>query len=148
MLVGKSGAFKLPEFPNKMRLKFLFAAFLFALIFSACGSDDPDMDVCLLDTVERVFSILENAEPGTIVGSAALESRGNGPLSYSITSGNTGNSFTIDADGQITVLNSERLDFEERQTFELTITVSASDCRNGTVEVLIYLVNTDDELSS
>ena len=47
-----------------------------------------------------------------------------GPLSYSITAGNTGNAFAIDANtGEITVADSNVLDFETTPVFSLTVEV-------------------------
>ncbi|UCH49236.1 MAG: DUF4347 domain-containing protein, partial [Betaproteobacteria bacterium] len=52
--------------------------------------------------------------PGTLAG----------PLSYSITAGNTGNAFNIDTStGQITVADSNVLDFDTTPTFVLTVHV-------------------------
>ncbi|MDY0103306.1 MAG: cadherin domain-containing protein [Lentimicrobium sp.] len=74
--------------------------------------------------------INENSPTGTMVGQMSATDPDNGQtITFSISSGNTGNAFTINpATGQISVASSEALNFEALQSIQLTI--SATD--NGT----------------
>ncbi len=70
------------------------------------------------------FTLPENSAVGTVVGNIVATDPEGGPISYSITSGNTGTAFAISPTGQITVANSLALDFETTPVFNLVITVS------------------------
>ncbi len=69
------------------------------------------------------IQINENSPAGTVVGQMNATDPDNGQIiTYSIPSGNTGNAFTINsATGQISVANSNAIDFETIQSFQLTI---------------------------
>lgn len=72
------------------------------------------------------FSINENSPNNTVVGTVvASDSDVGDTLTYSITSGNTGNAFSINSvTGQLRVANSATLDFETSSSFELLIKVT------------------------
>lgn len=73
------------------------------------------------------FQIAENSPAGTTVG--RLTSTIGGTLAWQILSGNTGNSFVLNAvTGDIAVANSTLLDFETTKVFRLRVRVT-----NGTV---------------
>ena len=52
------------------------------------------------------FSIGENTPEATAIGSLTFQNPGSNPLSYNITSGNTGGTFSIDSTGTVSVANS------------------------------------------
>ena len=70
------------------------------------------------------FTVAENATNGTAVGTVAATDPENDPLTFSITAGNTGNAFAINASsGAITVAGT--LDHETTPSY--TLTVRAAD---------------------
>lgn len=76
----------------------------------------------------QAFYVKENSPIGTTVGAPTSDL--SGTLTWSISSGNTGDSFSIDAaTGEITVNRSELLDYETRKAFRLRVKVS-----NGTTD--------------
>lgn len=76
----------------------------------------------------HTISLVENSAAGTNVfdySIIASDQDAGQTLSYAITAGNTANAFAIDAaTGQITVNNSDALDFENMPPFVLTIAVT------------------------
>lgn len=97
------------------------------------------------------FNVNEDSPNGTVVGTVIAtdpdSTAPNNTLTYSITSGNTGNAFAINsATGQLTVLNSAALDFETTPTFALTVRVSdgAVPSLNDTATVTVNLNNLPD----
>ncbi|MDE0472333.1 MAG: ankyrin repeat domain-containing protein [Ekhidna sp.] len=77
---------------------------------------------------EQTFSIAENAAAGKVVGTVIATDADNDNLTFSITAGNTGDAFLINAaTGEISVKTSAPLDFETTPTFTLTVQVSDGD---------------------
>jgi hypothetical protein len=65
------------------------------------------------------------------------------PLHYTIVAGNTNNAFTIDGNGNITVLTSSAIDYTITPTFILTVAVSNGTYTvDATVQVDVLFVNT------
>ncbi len=87
------------------------------------------------------FTVNENAANGTSVGTVAASDPDAGDsLTYSITAGNTGGAFTINAGtGEITVANSAALDFETTPVFNLTVQVEDNGALTDTATVTINL---------
>ena len=99
--------------------------------------DDSDPDT-------YSFSVQENADIGTVVGTAAAT--GSGSLSYLITAGNSANKFSMNATtGQISV-NGD-LDHETASSYTLTVQVSDSNSRTDTATVTITVTNVDESPS-
>lgn len=72
--------------------------------------------------VDATVSIDENSPVHTALATMTAIDQEGAVLRYSIESGNIGNGFTIDpATGQVTVANSDALDFETRTRFSLVI---------------------------
>ncbi len=94
---------------------------------------------------DQSFSVDENAANGTSVGTvAASDPDGGDHLTYSITAGNTGGAFALDADtGEITVVNPAALDYEINPTFRITVRVTDTGglAAEGTVTVNLNGVN-------
>jgi hypothetical protein len=96
---------------------------------------------------DQSFAINENSVNGTLVGSViASDPNAGQTLSYSITSGNAGNSFAINAvNGNITVANSTMLDYESINAFYLTVRVTDNGTGNlwsaATITVALNDIN-------
>lgn len=73
---------------------------------------------------DQTFSITENSSFGTVVGTMTATDPNGDALSFEIISGNSGDAFSINALGEISVNNSLALDFETIQGFILIIAVS------------------------
>jgi hypothetical protein len=58
------------------------------------------------------FTLPENVTNGTVVGVIPAQNPAGDPLNFTITAGNTGGTFSIDASGTLTVADSTLLDYE------------------------------------
>ncbi|HEX2645382.1 MAG TPA: cadherin repeat domain-containing protein, partial [Thermoanaerobaculia bacterium] len=94
------------------------------------------------------FSIPENSANGTVVGTVVATDPDAGQiLAYSITGGNAGLAFAIDATtGVITVVNSAALNFETTPTFTLTVTATdnGTPAASGTGTITINLTDVNE----
>ncbi len=85
------------------------------------------------------FEVMENALAGTPVGLIDASDVDNDQLSFSILSGNTSDAFLINSEtGQISVNNTEILNFETIPTFNLNVRVS-DDEFSDTATITIHL---------
>lgn len=95
------------------------------------------------DVANYSFSLDENSDVDHVVGTvSASDPDSADALTYSITSGNTGNAFKIDSGGVIRVENFEAVDFEVNPVFNLTVQVddgSGSPNATSTANVTISL---------
>lgn len=74
---------------------------------------------------DQLFSLLENSENGTSVGTVAATDLEGDQLAFAIISGNSNNAFLLSSStGELLVTNSEALDFESTPIFELLVSVS------------------------
>jgi len=87
------------------------------------------------------FSLAEDAANATVVGSVTATDVDNAVTGYSISAGNTGNAFAIDASGQITVADTTAINYETATSFSLTII--ATDGVDDSAGVVVT-VNIDD----
>ena len=88
------------------------------------------------------FTVAENATNGTTVGTVAATDPENNRLTFSITSGNTGNAFAINASsGAITVART--LDHESTPTYTLTVRASDGSLSN-TANFTVNVTNVND----
>lgn len=89
------------------------------------------------------FNVAENASNGTSVGTVALDAGDDNSVAWSISTGNTGGAFAINAStGQITVANTAAIDFEDAPTFNLTVVVT--DDGGTTTDSATVTVNIND----
>jgi hypothetical protein len=109
----------------------------FTLTVAAADNGVPPMsDVATITVVvnrgnqspvveDQAFTVAEESPHGKVVGTVAAHDPDIGQsLAYSITAGNDGDAFAIDAQtGQITVNNVSIVDFESRGRFALTVSV-------------------------
>ena len=90
----------------------------------------------------RTFSIAENTAAGTAVRTITATDPEDDPLTFSITSGNVGNAFAINArSGEITVAGT--IDHETTPTYNLTVQVSDGDL-SATTTVTVNVTNVND----
>jgi hypothetical protein len=80
---------------------------------------------CPVSISEQTFSIDENSDIGTTIGTVQATDPEQDQLTFSITSGFPNNPFVIDpSSGEITVNTPSELDFESTPTFILTVEVN------------------------
>jgi hypothetical protein len=96
------------------------------------------------------FAINENSSNGTAVGTVTFsdpDAGDAGNLTFDILSGNTNGAFAIGNNGQITVANTNQLDFETTQSFTLGIIVTdtGSPPLDNTATITININNLFDE---
>ncbi|MBC6425493.1 MAG: cadherin repeat domain-containing protein, partial [Ekhidna sp.] len=128
----------------------LFSAFGLALV--ACGDDDepekkPDKgDDTPANTAPTIanqtFSIAEDAVISTPVGTIKATDAEDDDLTFSITSGNTGDVFAIaGSTGAITVAGS--LDFETTSTYTLKVSVSDGEL-SSTADITVNVTDVEE----
>ena len=120
---------------------FLCLLILVPILMDSCGDkEDPCPDITIND---QQFDVDENSPDGTLVGkvvsSFAVES-------FSITSGNDGNAFSIDPDGSIKVSSSTSIDYEVVQIFTLDIQVTTEDCGTTSLTANVIVNDLNDEI--
>jgi len=98
----------------------------------------PNLAAPVFNNGGATFNIAENTAGGTLVGNVNVTDPDGNPLTYTITSGNTGSAFAIDANGNIGINNG--VDFETLNSY--TLTVEASDGVHTTTST--YTVNVTD----
>jgi len=90
------------------------------------------------------FSIAENSEIETKVGTVSASDPENDNLSFTMISGNELGAFKIDqSSGEITVANSSALDFETNPIFELLVEVNDGTLSN-TATIVVNLEDLDE----
>lgn len=98
-----------------------------------------------IETPVGPFALLENSLPGTAVGQVTATDPDGGPLTFDIIGGNTGNAFTIDNDGHITVAaDNSAIDFEQTPTFTLQVRVTDDVSWNPLTDTINVTVNLQD----
>ena len=112
----------------------------FALTIEAADNGNPSLATTATFTIEvsdtneppaltgQTWAIAENSPPGTLVGSAQATDPDQGQtLTFRIISGNDDGAFVVNpATGDVTVNNAAAVDFEQRQSFVLTIEAADS----------------------
>lgn len=95
--------------------------------------------------VNQSFSIGENSSAGTFLGKVIASDPDAGQtLSYSIISGNTGNTFTIgSSSGNLTVNNASGLDFEQNPVFNLAVRVTDNGSNSQSSQATITIALSD-----
>lgn len=97
---------------------------------------------------DQTLSIAENSSNGTSVGFISASDADGDALTYSITSGNINDAFTIDGNtGELLVNKSEELDFETTPSFRLTVEVTDGSA-SVSGEVTINLTDENEVVSS
>ena len=120
---------------------FIGLLILVPIILDSCGDkEDPCPDIIINN---QQFDVDENSTEGTTVGKVTSSVT---VQNFSITSGNSGNAFSIEQDGSIQVRNSTALDFEEVQTFMLDVQGETEDCGVTTFTINILINDLPDEI--
>ena len=103
------------------------------------GCEETDEETPCLDNIEELnFQRDENSPAGAVVG--ILPTKEVNTTRYVISSGNFGNTFSIDPiEGKIVVSKSRLLDFEERKSFELSIIAYGPTCTTTMAKVIIQV---------
>ena len=81
------------------------------------------------------LDVNEDAAVSTLVGTVQATDPDGDSLTYSITAGNTGGAFSIDATGRIRVANTA--DFSSRSQYSLTVRVADTESQTATATVTI-----------
>jgi hypothetical protein len=127
----------------------VFVAFaLMGLIFFSCKKEKPFENTRPV-IEDQVFSVDENSDAGTVIDTVlASDIDHDQTLSFTILSGNTDDVFSIEAStGKLSVNITDALNYEEKQSFLLSVKVSdnypesLSDSANITV-----MINDIDEV--
>ena len=93
---------------------------------------------------DQSFTVAENSAVGTLVGTVIASDAEEDALSYSISSGNDLDVFALDgSSGEITVVNSEVLDFETTPSFDLVVSVADAEFTEAAT-VTIQLTDLDE----
>ncbi len=118
---------------NKTLLYLLLISFIWLM---SCGDDDePANSPPTLSN--RSFRIDEDIETGDRVGSISAFDLDNDPLTYSILSGNTDNTFDLNSSsGELTVRSNEKIDFQVISQYILTVEVSDGKAK-ASAQILI-----------
>lgn len=118
-------------------------------------SNTAEITVNLTDVFEnqapvfeaQVFTINEHSPIGTVVGELEASDAENDELTFTIESGNESGLFALDnANGNITVANSENLDFELVQQVILQVIVSDGDLSTEAA-ITIDLIDVDENIN-
>lgn len=94
-------------------------------------------------TGDQTVHINAGSPVGTIATQVLASDPEGQPLTYTITAGNTGNAFLIEADGTIKVQTQAQIDININPSFTLTIAVSdGTNTVNATITIIVDYVNT------
>ena len=116
-----------------------------AITLSVPAAQPPSNDPPVIDA--QSFSVAENSNGGTVVGTVAASDPNGHSLMYSITAGNESGTFSINpTTGQIQVLNNAALNFEANPSFALTVQVTdnGSPALSNSATVTINLTNVNE----
>lgn len=97
---------------------------------------------------DNSFSINENLGNGSLVGTVTAsdpDTADMNALIFGLSTGNTGNAFAINNNGQITVADTNQLDYETNPNFMLGVIVTDTGGLQDTATVTINLNNLYDE---
>ena len=95
----------------------------------------------------QIFSIPENSAIGTLLGSLiATDADTTGPLTdWTLLSGNADGNFQLtNADGELLVADFTNLNFEQNQTYTLTLTVSDGTQISAPETITVQVLNVND----
>ncbi|MEM1134981.1 MAG: cadherin domain-containing protein [Bacteroidota bacterium] len=110
----------------------------------SCDEDDPEEINLAPEISNQSFTIDENSPDGTLVGTIQAADPEKRSLSFSITAGNTDNTFSLDAaSGALTVNTASSLDFESNMSFTLTVTVTDGE-NTATATITINITDVSE----
>ncbi|MBC6401363.1 MAG: cadherin repeat domain-containing protein, partial [Ekhidna sp.] len=120
----------------------LFSIFGLALV--ACGDDDDKEELVNTAPVmsDQSFTIAEDAETGAAMGTMTATDADGDAMTFSITSGNTGNAFAIN--GRTGAISTTKaLDYETTPTYTLGVSVSDGKL-SGTADITIEVTDVNE----
>lgn len=88
---------------------------------------------------DQSFTIGENTEQGTVIGTLAASDPNGETLAFTLLSGNESDAFALSSSGELTVANSIPLDFEVNSQFDLEVRVSNVSGNTATASITILL---------
>ena len=108
----------------------------------------PATEANRLTDITEPVEVAENARQGHVVARVEAHDADGDSVTYDITTGNTGNAFSIDRNGVISVADADALNFESA-TKTYTLTITATDSNGATAPqpatVTITVTDTNDE---
>ncbi len=112
--------------------------FFASLLFIASCQKETDENQVSPEISDQQFSIDENAVEGSVVDTVVAQD----DVSYSILSGNIDNAFKIDSiSGIITVYNSDAIDYETYDEFELGVKILDNSTSLSNTAIITITVN-------
>jgi len=97
---------------------------------------------------DQIFSLNEDSENGTVVGSVIATDPDGDVLAFSISAGNTDDVFIINSTtGELTVNNSPVLDFETTASFSLTVQVDDGNGETTSASITVNLNDIDETIT-
>lgn len=90
------------------------------------------------------FSVAEDSADTTSVGSVNATDADSAVTGYSISAGNTGNAFAISPAGQLTVADTNAIDYEVATSFTLTVTATDGVSTSSGVDVVVNINDVND----
>lgn len=120
--------------------------------FSLVQASAPPTNSPPVFTSTGPFAVTEGASAGATVGDVDANDGDGGAtdagITYSITGGNAGSAFAIDANGVITVNTASAVDFETNPSFSLTVEADDGGSSNNTNTAPVTVNVTDDAPSA
>ncbi|WP_435276490.1 putative Ig domain-containing protein [Psychrobium sp. nBUS_13] len=96
------------------------------------------------DYTNGAFTVAENSVNSTVVGTHTAQDIDGGAITYSIESGNTDNTFAINNDGEISVIDNSALNYETNDEFVLEIKAQDTDGLSDLALVTIGVSNVNE----
>lgn len=136
ILTTKTSAMKKPS---------QFILLIIVLLLVSCEKEQENENTSPIIN-EQSFTVAENSPAGSLVGQVEAIDSESDPLNYRIALGNANFAFVIDeTNGELTVSNSDALDFETRTEFQLTVEVSDGELKSQAM-VIVNITDLETEL--
>ncbi|SHK14060.1 Cadherin domain-containing protein [Reichenbachiella agariperforans] len=110
-------------------------------ILSGCGSGDDGSTS--LNAPDQTLTVQEDIESGDLIGEIQVDHAQTSSLSFNILSGNDAEIFDMSNDGKISLADGISLDYEETDSYELTVEISDDVSSDETI-VTINVSDVDE----
>ena len=114
---------------------------IFGILLTACGDDDEPENTAPT-IADQTFSIAENVAVDAEVGTVQATDAENDDLTFSVTAGNTGDVFAVNASSGLLTL-AKALDFETTPAYTLKVSVSDGTDSNA-ADITINVTDVDE----
>lgn len=106
------------------------------------------MSDLILTISDQRFSVEENSQNGTVIGTISASQGPGGVLNYTIDSGNELGVFNLHSlTGELTVNNTALVDFESQSSYNLTVSVNViGTAVTATANVIIDIIDIDETI--